>query len=42
MELPWVQNILPEDVISPANEPEFLDRMRNKLLSLADTDPVQS
>ena len=42
MELPWVQDIAPEDVISPANEPEFLDRMTNKMLSLIDCEPIES
>ena len=32
MELPWVMEINPEDVISPANEPEFMERMYRKLL----------
>ena len=29
LELPWVQSVSPEDVVSPANYPEFLDRMKN-------------
>lgn len=29
MALPWVQHIDPEDVISPANLPEFLERMQD-------------
>lgn len=28
MELPWIQNENAEDVVSPANLPEFLERMR--------------
>lgn len=28
MELPWVQAIAPEEVISPANLPEFMERMQ--------------
>lgn len=28
LEVPWVQVISPEEVISPANLPEFLDRMQ--------------
>lgn len=28
LELPWVQKERPEDVVSPANLPEFMDRMR--------------
>lgn len=34
MELPWMQAIAPEDVLSPANEPEFLERMTEKYLEL--------
>ena len=30
--LPWVMEIDPEEVVSPANEPEFLERMYRKLL----------
>ena len=32
--LPWVQDIPQEDVISPANQPEFLERMEQKWLQL--------
>ena len=32
MELPWIQNEPMEDVISPANEPAFMDRMMRKWL----------
>jgi hypothetical protein len=28
MELPWIQNENAEDVVSPANLPEFLERMQ--------------
>lgn len=42
MELPWVQEVLPEDVVSPANEPEFLERMTARVLTLLDTDSVNS
>ena len=42
MELPWVQKENPEDVISPANEPEFLERMTAKYLELTASDPVLS
>lgn len=42
MELPWVQHIAPEDVVSPANEPEFLERMTARVLSLLDTDTINS
>ena len=33
--LPWVVDEDPEDVISPANEPEFMDQMYKKLLMLS-------
>ena len=42
MDLPWIQDVAPEDVISPANEPEFLERMAQKMLSLMDFDPIES
>ena len=42
MDLPWEQDIAPGDVISPANEPEFLERMTAKVLSLLDNDIVKS
>lgn len=42
MDLPWVQNVAPEDVISPANEPEFLQRMTGKWLELSDFESVYS
>lgn len=42
MELPWMQKTAPEDVVSPANEPEFLERMTQKVLSLLDSNLVQS
>ena len=42
MDLPWEQDITPGDVISPANEPEFLERMTAKVLSLLDNDIVKS
>lgn len=29
MSLPWLQEEAPEDVVSPANLPEFLERMQN-------------
>ncbi len=32
MELPWIQDEAMEEVISPANQPEFLDRMVKKYL----------
>ena len=42
MELPWTQNVAPEDVISPANEPAFLERMTAKWLELTTSDNVIS
>ena len=33
--LPWVLDEDPDDVISPANEPEFMDQMYKKLLMLS-------
>lgn len=32
MELPWIQNEPMEDVLSPANEPAFMERMMQKWL----------
>lgn len=29
MDLPWLQDETPENVVSPANLPEFLERMQN-------------
>lgn len=40
--LPWVQEEAMEDVISPANEPEFLERMARKWLELTETDLILS
>lgn len=40
MELPWTQEEDMFDVLSPANQPEFMDRMMQKLLSWAD-DSIQ-
>ena len=34
MELPWLQSEPMEDVLSPANQPEFLDRMAKKWMEL--------
>ena len=34
MQLPWAQNEPEEDVISPANQPEFLQRMQEKWAQL--------
>ena len=32
MELPWVMEEDPDEVISPANEPEFLEKMYRKVM----------
>ena len=42
MELPWVQNEPMEDVISPANQPEFLERMAKKWAELNEIDLILS
>ena len=40
--LPWNQNEPMEDVISPANHPEFLERMAQKWMELNETDLILS
>lgn len=42
MELPWEQNEPMEDVVSPANEPEFLQRMARKWAQLNDLELILS
>lgn len=42
MEHPWMQEEAAEEVISPANEPDFLDRMTVKWMELMDSDWIQS
>lgn len=42
MPLPWVQNEPAEDVVSPANQPEFLQRMQEKWVELNDFEPIYS
>ena len=42
LELPWTQSICCEDVESPANQPEFLDRMMQRLLIWAEQDDLHS
>lgn len=37
MELPWIQNEPMEDVLSPANEPAFMERMMQKWLNTRDS-----
>lgn len=42
LELPWTQEENMEDVISPANQPEFLDRMMLKLLQWTQKEEITS
>lgn len=42
LELPWTQEEDMEDVISPANQPEFMDRMMLKLLQWAGEEEITS
>ena len=42
LELPWVLNEDMDEVISPANEPEYMERMMNRLLENADPETVIS
>lgn len=42
MELPWTQDEPMEDVISPANDPEFMDRMMQLLLLWAEDDSLKN
>ena len=42
LELPWVLDEDMDEVISPANEPEYLERMMNRLLENAADDIVIS
>lgn len=42
LELPWVLSEDMDEVVSPANEPEYLQRMWNRLLQNAPEDPLQS
>lgn len=42
LELPWILDEDMDEVISPANEPEYMQRMMNRLLESADYDPVIS
>ena len=41
-QLPWTQEEAMEDVISPANQPEFMDRMMLRLLSWAEEEEIPS
>lgn len=40
MELPWVQDEPEEDVVSPANQPEFMERMLQKWLETRENDEL--
>ena len=42
MELPWMQDEPVEDVVSPANQPEFLERMAQKWAELNELDLILS
>ena len=42
MVLPWLQTEPMEDVISPANQPEFLERMAHKWAELNEIDYIMS
>ena len=42
MELPWTQEEDMFEVLSPANQPEFMDRMMKKLLDWAEETPLDN
>lgn len=42
MALPWLQEEAMEDVISPANQPDFLERMARKWMELTASDLILS
>lgn len=42
MDLPWTQEEDMYEVLSPANQPEFMDRMMARLLKWAEDDPISS
>jgi hypothetical protein len=42
LELPWVLDEDMDEVISPANEPEYMQRMMNRLLENTDSEIVFS
>ena len=42
LDLPWVLDEDMDEVISPANEPEYLQRMMNRLLENTDSETVVS
>ena len=41
-ELPWTQQEDMDEVISPANQPDFMDRMMSRLLKWTEDDPISS
>ena len=41
MELPWILDEQMEDVVSPANEPSYLQEMTNRILGLYPTENIQ-
>lgn len=42
MELPWIQEEDMDEVVSPANQPEFLDRMMRQMLHWAEDSETTS
>ena len=42
MELPWTQDVDMDEVLSPANQPEFLDRMMQRLLQWAEDPEIEN
>lgn len=42
LELPWVLDEDMDEVISPANEPEYMERMMNRLLENTDSEIILS
>ena len=42
MELPWEQAVDEDEVLSPANQPEFMDRMMARLLKWAEEETISS
>lgn len=42
VELPWTQEIPVDEVLSPANQPEFMDRMMQRLLKWAEYEDFSS
>ena len=42
LDLPWVLKEDMDEVISPANEPEYLQRMMNRLLENAESESISS